>query len=184
MKTDAAKKRIPNCHQLFSDHYMCSLTSSCAQSTLPKFIDFFQNLCMKLWWWPHRVQGCWLKSTSPQGIFAKKLVPPAALGEGGSQMHLTTWLAYICCRISKSSRSLTLFESENLESLHDPETEGRQKKDTHWPFIWNPHSHAFYIHICKYMIYTILKYKNYIYNFIFDLLEYHYSSYYKHILAQ
>lgn len=63
---------------------MFSLTSSYAHSTLPKFIAFFQNFCMKLWLWSHRVQDYWLKSTPPQDVFSKELVPPGVLGEGGT----------------------------------------------------------------------------------------------------
>lgn len=65
-------------------HYMFSLTSSYAHSALPKFIDFFQNFCMKLWSWSHRVQDYWLESTPPQNVFSKELVPPGVLGEGGT----------------------------------------------------------------------------------------------------
>lgn len=80
-------KEDPELSAALHDHYMFSLTNSHAHCTLPKFIDFFQNFCMKLWLWSHRVQDGWLESTSPQDVFWKELVPPGVLGEGGAQMR-------------------------------------------------------------------------------------------------
>lgn len=135
------REEDPELSSTLHDHYMFSLTSSHAHSTLPKFIDFFQNLCMKLWLWSHRVQDYWLKSTPPQDVFSKELVPPGVLGEGDTHASgdITGLSPAIC------SQNLPKFDSFQI-SPRSKDTR-QAEKDTHWPCIRYPHSCAFKIYI-------------------------------------
>jgi hypothetical protein len=48
MKSDGLKEEDPELSSALYYHYMFSLTSSLAHSTLPMFIGFFKIFCMKL----------------------------------------------------------------------------------------------------------------------------------------
>lgn len=128
------------------DHYMFSLTSSYAHSTLPKFIAFFQNFCMKLWLWSHRVQDYWLKSTPPQDVFSKELLPPGVLGEGGTHAFedITSLTPAVWVQNLPKFDSFQVWKSGVSPWSKDTR---QAEKDTHWPCIWSLHSCAFKIHI-------------------------------------
>lgn len=123
------KEEDPELSSTLHSHYMFSLTSSYAHSTLPNLTDFFQHFCMKLWLWPHSTQDCWLKSMPPQHVlfFQRSSLPPGGWGRE-VHTHIGGCPSRKPCRLTSESPKFDFFQIWQSGGTPDLETQGKQKR--------------------------------------------------------
>ena len=108
----------PELSSTLHSHYMFSLTSSYAHSTLPNLTDFFQHFFMKLWLWPYSTQDYWLKSMPPQDVLLIQRSSYPLEGGEGRCTHILADVPHVNPAVwPQNLRSSTSFKSDNLEAL-------------------------------------------------------------------